>query len=199
MLFAHGNAGNVSSHVGFLRPFLDSGFDALLFDYRGYGASSGNPSEAGLYADALAAYDYLVTDGAASNRPVLVASHSLGTAVATYLATQRDVAGLILAAPFPSFPDAMALHASWIPLGLLRWKNERFDSESRIGRLAIPVMVVAGTQDRLVPPALSRILYEATSEPKQWVDVPGGHNEVFGSPQFSDALETFMGRIPACS
>lgn len=197
VLFAHGNAGNVSSQAGFMRPFLELGFDAFVFDYRGYGISTGSPSEEGLYTDALAAYDYLVGD-AANDRPILVVSHSLGTAVATYLAMHRDAAGLILASPFPSFPDAMAFHASWVPTSLLRWKGARFDSGSRIGSIQTPVMMVAGTQDRLVPSPLSHSLYEAASEPKYWVEVPGGHNAVFRSEQFSDALASFADHLPAC-
>lgn len=198
VLFAHGNAGNITNHAGFMRPFLAEGFDAFLFDYRGYGVSTGRPSEDGLYMDVLAAFDHLVASDRPGNRHVMIASHSLGSAVATYLATHRDVAGVIVAAPFTSFPDAMQTHASWVPVDLLRWEKERFDSRSRIGRISVPIMVVAGADDRLVPSSLSRRLYESASQPKHWVEVPGGHNEVFWSDEFARALDSFADRIPKC-
>lgn len=198
VLFTHGNAGNVSGQAGFMRPFLAAGFDALVFDYRGYGASTGRPSEHGLYTDAAAAFDYLSALRGVPGEHILIVGHSLGSAVATELATQRGAAGLILAAPFRSFPEAMNAHAAWIPVSLLPWKDERFDSGSRIGSVDMPILVVAGASDRLVPERVSRPLYEAAPAPKAWVDVPGGHNDVFGSDQFARALARFTNGLDGC-
>ena len=198
VLFTHGNAGNVTSQAGFMRPFLAAGFDALVFDYRGYGASSGHPSESGLYIDAAAAFEYLTTTRGVRSDHILVVGHSLGSAVATELASRREPAGLVLAAPFSSFPEAMNAHAPWLPVGVFRWKDERFDAGSRIGRVSVPILVVAGAKDRLVPESVSRPLYEAAPAHKSWIDVPGGHNTVFRSVQFARALARFTSGISAC-
>lgn len=199
VLFTHGNAGNVTSQAGFMRPFLAAGFDALVFDYRGYGASSGDPSESGLYIDAATAFEYLATTRGVRSEHILIVGHSLGSAVATELASRQVPAGLILAAPFSSFPEAMTAHAPWIPVGLFRWKDERFDAGSRIGSVSVPILVVAGADDRLVPESVSRPLYDAAPVPKSWVNVPGGHNTVFRSDEFARALVQFTSGRSACA
>lgn len=199
ILFTHGNGGNVTSQAGFMRPFLAAGFDALIIDYRGYGMSSGRPSEEGLYIDARAAFDYLRTVGNVRGERIIIVGHSLGSAVATELATRRAAGGLILAAPFTSFPEAMNDYAPWIPVGLLHWKDERFDSGSRIGMLDVPILMVFAADDRLVPERNARELFDKAPHPRQWVDVPGGHNEVFSSDQFSRALIAFASGVSDCA
>jgi len=198
VLFTHGNAGNITSQAGFMRPFLAAGFDAMVFDYRGYGASSGHASETHLYEDAQLAYRHLISQGVAPDH-LLVVGHSLGTAVATELASRHESAGLVLAAPFASLPDAMRMRVPWIPVGLLRWTRERFDSESRIAEVSAPTLFVVASADRIVPKASARALYESAREQKTWVEVPGGHNEVFRNDEFQAALERFRRLLPACS
>lgn len=198
VLFTHGNAGNITSQAGFMRPFLGAGFDALVFDYRGYGASSGSASEEHLYEDAHLAHRYLVNEGIAPVH-LLVVGHSLGTAVATELTSRQESAGLVLAAPFESLPDAMRMRVPWFPVGLLRWTRERFDSESRIAEVSAPTLFVVASADRIVPQASARALYESARGQKTWVEVPGGHNEVFRSGEFQAAVEQFRRLVPACS
>jgi uncharacterized protein len=197
VLFTHGNAGNVTSQAGFMRPFLAAGFEALVFDYRGYGVSSGHPSEEHLYEDAQLAYRYLAHKGVAPDH-LLVVGHSLGAAVATELASRQESAGLVLAAPFASLPDAMSTRVPWLPTGLLRWTRERFDSASRIAAVSAPTLFVVASADRLVPQASARALYEAARGEKAWVEVPGGHNDVFSSGEFQQALEQLRRSLPAC-
>jgi pimeloyl-ACP methyl ester carboxylesterase len=198
VLFTHGNAGNITSQAGFMRPFLAAGFDALVFDYRGYGASSGSASEEHLYEDARLAYGHLVNEGIAPDH-LLVVGHSLGTAVSTELASRQESAGVVLAAPFESLPAAMRMRVPWFPIGLLRWTRERFDSESRIADVAAPTLFVVASEDRIVPRASALGLYESASGQKSWVEVPGGHNDVFRSSEFEIALERFRRQLPACS
>lgn len=197
VLFTHGNAANITSQAGFMGPFLAAGFDALVFDYRGYGASSGHASEEHLYEDAALAYRYLENEGIAPDH-LLVVGHSLGTAVATELASTQESAGLVLAAPFVSLPDAMRMRVPWFPVGLLRWTRERFDSGSRIADVAEPTLFVVASADRIVPKASARALYESARGQKTWVEVPGGHNEVFRDGEFQAALERFRRQLPAC-
>jgi len=179
-------------------PFLAAGFDALVFDYRGYGASSGRASERHLYEDAQLTYRYLVNEGISPDH-LLIVGHSLGTAVATELASRQASAGLALAAPFASLPDAMRMRVPWFPVGLLWWTRERFDSKSRIADVSAPTLFVVASADLIVPEASARALYESARGQKSWVEVPGGHNDVFGSGEFHAALEQFRLLLPACS
>jgi pimeloyl-ACP methyl ester carboxylesterase len=197
VLFTHGNAGNIASQAAFMRPFLSAGFDALVFDYRGYGASSGHASEEHLYEDAERAYEYLERDGIAPHN-LLIVGHSLGTAVATELASTRESAGVVLAAPFTSLPAAMRERVPWFPVGLLRWTRERFDSESHIANVSAPMLFVVASADRIVPRAAARALYESAKGRRSWVEVPGGHNDVFRNGEFEAALERFVSLLPAC-
>lgn len=167
-------------------------------EHRGYGASSGSASEQHLYEDAQIAYRYLANGGVAPGR-MLIVGHSLGTAVATDLASTQESAGLVLAAPFTSLPDAMHMRVAWLPVGLLRWPGERFDSRSRILRVSEPTLFVVASADRLVPDASSRALYASARGRKDWIEVPGGHNDVFRSGEFRTALERFRRELPACS
>ena len=198
VLFTHGNAGNITSQAGFMRPFLAAGFDALVFDYRGYGASSGHASEEHLYEDAHLAYRYLVHEGVAPDH-LLVVGHSLGTAVATEVESRQESAGLVLAAPFTSLPDAMHMHVPWFPVSLLRWTRERFDSESRIADVSAPTLFVVASADQIVPEASARALYQAAQGAKTWVEADGGHNDVFRSREFERALEQFRQTMPGCN
>lgn len=199
VLFTHGNAGNVTSQAGFMRPFLQAGFDAFVFDYRGYGASSGRPSEDGLHVDAEAAFDYLRVDRGIDPHRILIVGHSLGSAVAIRLATRHAPAGVVLAAPFTSLPEAMNDHSPWLPVSLLRWTGERFDSRSTIRELDAPLLVVIGSDDRLVAERNARRLYAAAPQPRRWLTVPGGHNDVFSSGRFSRALADFADHALRCA
>lgn len=198
VLFTHGNAGNITIQAGFMRPFLAAGFDALVFDYRGYGASSGHASEEHLYEDAHLAYRYLIHEGVAPDH-LLVVGHSLGTAVATEVASRQESAGLVLAAPFASLPNAMRTRLPWFPVSLLRWTRERFDSESRIADVSAPTLFVVASADQIVPEASARALYQAARGAKTWVEADGGHNDVFRSREFERALEHFRQTIPGCN
>jgi pimeloyl-ACP methyl ester carboxylesterase len=197
VLFTHGNAGNISVQAGFMRPFLAEGFDAVVFDYRGYGASGGQPSEEHLYEDADLVYRYLRENDIAPDHLLLV-GHSLGTAVASHLASTRAVAGLILAAPFTSLPDAMHSRLPWLPVRLLRRESGRFDAKSRITKISAPTLFVVGADDGIVPSSSSRELFEEARSTKRWVEVPGGHNDVFRGTAFEQALANFRTLLPSC-
>lgn len=198
VLFLHGNAGNVSSQAGFAPRLVAHGFDVLVFDYRGYGLSEGVPSEEGLYQDAEAAYVYLREERGYAAEEVLLVGHSLGSAVASELAVRRRVAGLVSAAPFTSFHGALRVRAPWFPTPVLRWNSEHFDALSDVQRLSLPVLMALGTEDRLVPRADARALFDAAPEPKQWVDTRGGHNHVLDAEEFHRAFGAFVQQQFGC-
>jgi len=181
ILFCHGNAGNISHRLDNVARLLRAGFQVLLFDYRGYGHSSGQPSEAGLYRDAANAWAHLGQRPDTGDAPRIIFGRSLGGAVAVELAmrAQADTVppdGLILESTFTS-AHSMARLAFPFPLPPLPIK---YDSLSKIGRLKTPLLVIHGQQDELIPIAEGRALFEAAPEPKMWVPIPGaGHNDTY--------------------
>lgn len=173
-LHLHGNAGNVSHRGLSARSILNAGSGLLLLDYRGYGKSSGKPTEQGLYSDAEAAYEYLKTKGYSPSQ-IFIQGESLGAAVAVQLASTKPCAGLILEAPFTS---AKAVAGRVFPLvgPLFIWG---YNSLTTISRVKAPTLFIHGDRDEVIPYDLGKRLYEAANSPKWFWTVHGaGHNDL---------------------
>jgi len=176
LLFCHGNAGNVSHRLENVYYLLETGFQVLLFDYRGYGHSSGQPSESGLYRDATSAWQHLVERSDTGGAPCIIFGRSLGGAVAVDLATHSDADGLIVESTFTSIRTLVRL-IYHLPLPELPVK---YDSLSKIGQLDMPLLAIHGERDELIPFADGRALFDAAPEPKSWYPIPGaGHNDTY--------------------
>ena len=174
VLFCHGNAGNMSHRVSDIHILHELGYGVLIFDYRGYGRSTGNPSEDGLYADAEAAWRYLTeTRGERPDRIVLF-GRSLGGAVAIELARRHNPAALVVESTFTSLVDVGRHHYPLLPVSLIA--THRFDSLSKIAGVACPKLFLHGTDDALIPIDFGRALYDAAQSPKRFLETPGGHN-----------------------
>ena len=161
----------------------------MLLDYRGYGKSEGRPSEKGLYKDAEAAYDWIAAQGY-SPEQIVIHGESLGTAVATYLATKRKSKGVILEAPFTA---AKAMAGEVLPVigPLLMWG---YNSEGRIKDIHVPLLFVQGDRDEVVPYRLGQQLFAAANEPKSFWTIAGGtHNDLHyvARQEFPQRLATF--------
>ena len=200
VLICHSRTGNLSyvlnaSHLA--RWHSELGASVLIFDYPGYGRSEGNPSEAGCYAAASAAYDWLTQVQGTPPENVLFFGRSLGTAVATELASRRRHRALILVSPFTSLPDVAN---SPIPLLPARWlMRNRFDSLSRIGQCSRPIFVVHGTRDSLVPFEMGKAIFAAANEPKRLFAVEGARHGSCFTPVFYPALRSFLLDVEADS
>ncbi len=172
----NGNAGNRSFRAPLARRLADAGFHVCLFDYRGYGGNAGSPSEEGLLRDARAVFAAVARRPDVQPDRIILMGESLGTGVAVALAAEVDPFAVVLRSPFTSMADVAAYHYRFLPVRQLLW--DRYDSLSRIGALTSPIAIVAGDRDRVVPYALSRRLFEAVSEPKRFITVPGtDHND----------------------
>lgn len=177
LLVSHGNAGNISGRIDVARLFHTLGLNVLLYDYRGYGQSTGQASEEGLYRDIEAVWRYAAeTRGLAPERLVLL-GRSLGGAPSTYLATRVTPAMLVLDSAFTSVPDVAAHHYPFLPVRLLATLS--FDSEARLPNVAAPVVVLHSPDDEVIPFSHGERLYEAANEPKAFLQLEGGHNEAF--------------------
>ncbi len=150
------------------------GVGYLALAYRGFSGSTGTPSEPGLFTDGLAAYDWLKTQGF-RDRDIVIHGHSLGTGVATYVATKRPARALILEAPFTAASDVGSERYPFIPVSLLM--HDRFESRNRIKDVRMPLLIIHGTSDRTVPFAQGKRLFGMANEPKTFIAMPNSdHN-----------------------
>ena len=193
VLICNGNAGDRMLRAPLAAALSRAGLSVLLFDYRGYGGSPGRPSEEGLAVDARAARAFLVARSEVDPGRIAYFGESLGAAVAVRLALESPPTALVLRSPFTSLTDVGRLHYPWLPVAALL--ADRYPSLSRIPNLAVPLLVIAGDRDTLVPARLSRRLYDRACEPKRFLLVPGAdHNslELLDGPQMIDAIVRFF-------
>nr|WP_211178136.1 alpha/beta fold hydrolase [Pseudonocardia acidicola] len=176
VLFTPGNAGSRADRAPLARRLAADGFGVLLLDYRGFGGNPGRPSEEGLAADARAAYRHLVDNHGVDPRRVLLLGESLGTAVATRLAGERRVGGLVLRSPFTALADVAARHYPFLPArALLR---DRYELQTRIRDVRVPTAVVLGGADEIVPPEQSRAVAAAAPRLVEVLEIAGArHND----------------------
>ena len=174
VLLTPGNAGSRADRAALAERLAASGLGVLLVDYRGYGGNPGDPSEEGLAADARAAHRHLVEDRRIDPGRILLLGESLGAAVATRLAVERPVGGLVLRSPFTDMAAVAQRHYPFLPArALLR---DRFDVLARVAAVPVPVVVVAGGADEVVPSEQSRAVADAGGA--RWIEVPGArHND----------------------
>ena len=195
VLVAHGNGGNLAGRASLARALADAGFDVLMFDYRGYGGNPGTPSEEGLARDARAAYAYITDSLDVDPQRVLYFGESLGTGVVAELAREHPPAGILLRSPFTSLSDLGKEHYPSVLVSLAL--SEDYPVIDHIGRLEMPITVVYGTEDDIVPPQHSRDVAEAVAGASETVVVDGaGHNDpvMFGPGPVVTAVEELAGR-----
>jgi fermentation-respiration switch protein FrsA (DUF1100 family) len=190
MLCLHGNAGTLSNRVEKMRIFREAGAAQLWVEWRGFGASAGVPSEAGLYRDAQAGRDWLAARGVDSPRLVLY-GESLGCGPAVELAARAPAAGLIVDSGFSSIPAMARVVLPWFPVGLVR---ARFDNLAKLPDVRFPTLFLHSPQDDVVPYAQARANFAAAGGPKKFVELTGSHNDGFrdAGPAYGAAIKDFL-------
>lgn len=192
LLFFHGNAGNISGRLENVQQFHQLDLNVLIVDYRGYGESTGSPSEEGLYRDAEAMWQHLVAERGIDPNRIVVFGRSLGGGPATWLATQHDAGALIVESAFTSVPDMAAHHYPWLPARQLT--TTQFNNRERIGHIDAPLLVIHSRGDEVVPFKHGRELFDAAREPKQFLEIDGGHNDGFlvSADRYLQAIDRFL-------
>jgi fermentation-respiration switch protein FrsA (DUF1100 family) len=175
LILCHGNAGNMTDRISIARAFHEMGLSVLMLDYRGYGTSEGSPDEAGTYADAEAAWDYVTRELGIPPHKVIIYGESLGGAVAVELATRHEAAALIVEASFTSLCDVASTVYPFLPVRLLA--RARYKSIDKVGQITYPKLHIHSPDDDIVPFELGKRLFEAAAEPKQMIVTRGGHND----------------------
>ncbi len=192
VLYFQGNAEGLAARIARFTWLTTDGTGLLALCYRGYGGSTGRPTEDGLIRDAGAAYDFARARYPAGR--IVLFGESLGTAVAVALAAGHEAAGVILDAPFTS---AVEVGAAAYPFAPVRWfMKDKFHSDERIGRVSAPLLVLHGEQDRIVPIRFAERLFALAREPKRFVRFPQGGHVDLDDHGAAKVVREFLAELP---
>ena len=192
LLFCHGNAGNIAHRLESIALFNALGLNVLIFDYRGYGQSTGKVSEQGLYEDAHAMWQELTEKRGITPEHIVVFGRSLGAAVASQLGTRVKPAAVILESAFASVPDMAAQLYPFLPVRLL--VRYQLDNVRHVQQLQSPLLVIHSEEDEIIPYAQGEQIYDRAHEPKTFLPIQGGHNDGFIVSRrfYTRAIEAFL-------
>lgn len=175
VLVCHGNAGNISHRLDTIKIFYELGISVFIFDYRGYGKSEGQPTEAGTYEDAKAAWNYLTETRLVDPTQVIIFGRSLGGSIAAWLAQDRLPAGLILESTFTSLADIAAKLYPYLPVRMLLVYS--YNTLEYLNQVNCPVLIVHSRDDDIIPFRHGENLFNKAHEPKRFLEIHGSHNE----------------------
>lgn len=192
VIFFHGNGDDTRGAAVATRQLGDAGYGLMLVEYRGYAGNPGLPDEQGLYRDGRAAFVWLQDHGVRPGQIVAI-GNSLGGGVATQLATEFPVAGLVLVSAFTSLPDVVAGRLRWAPIRALL--KDRYDNLGKVRRLRMPVLIVHGDADTLIPVSHGVALGDAAAR-ATLVRVPGVGHELAYRPQSASAIARWLEHLP---
>ena len=163
VVFFHGNAGNLLNRVHKINELNKLDINILLISWRGFSGNKGKPSEKNLYYDAQQIIDWLKVQGL-DNKDIVLYGESLGTGVATELASKNNFGGIILESPFTSMADAAKIYYPYLPVNLLL--KDRYDTKSKIIDVKTPILIMHGKKDNIVPQKMGLELFEKANNPK---------------------------------
>ena len=193
----HGNASNIANRAPVYEFLRSTRANVLALEYRGYGQSEGKPSEAGVYRDADAAYEYLVNTKGIDHKAIISFGQSLGTAVATHLAAHRQVAGVVLEAPFPS-ASRVASKFYWFLPGVSLLVHGQFDTRVWLKEIHAPILIVHCNQDPVIPFQFGQEVYAAALPPKNFLQINAYCHEessLIAPTQYHTALQEFLSSL----
>jgi uncharacterized protein len=191
-LYLHGNGASLRWRADRFRDLTADGSGLVALSYRGYGGSSGSPTEQGLINDALAAYAFAVARYPAER--IVLWGESLGSGMAVALAAEKPVARVVLQSPFTSAADIGASRYWFVPVRLLM--KDQYRSDLRIGKVTAPVLVLHGDRDDIVPITQGERLYELITAPKRFVRIPGGGHNDLGRRAVEAAKQFLAEKLP---
>lgn len=177
VLFCHGNAGNISHRLDTLKMFHELQLNCLIVDYRGYGQSTGKPTEIGTRIDMLAGFQWLIEEKGLLPEQIVLFGRSLGGSVAAAIARDVNPAALVLESTFTSFDDIGSHYYPWLPVRLCSRFN--YNTLETIEQVTCPVLVIHSPSDEIIPYTFGQQIFAAANEPKQFADLKGTHNAGF--------------------
>ncbi len=192
VLFFHGNAGNISHRLESIEIFHRLELNVFIIDYRGYGQSEGKISEQGTYRDAEAAWNYLINTQGINGQQIIIFGRSLGASIASWLASKHTPAALIIESGFTSVPSMGQRFYPFLPI---RWLTHfKYDTRQYVKNISCPVMVAHSKNDEIIPYDEGREIFDAAAEPKQFLEMRGGHNDGFmvSGSTYIEGLRSFI-------
>ena len=192
ILFFHGNAGSLENRIHKLNHFHEMDVNFLIIAWRGFSGNKGQTSEKGLYEDGRSAIKWLFNKGV-KEKDIILYGESLGTGVATHLSQNKNFAGIILETPFTSMIDAAKKFYPYIPVGLLL--KDKFDNKSKIGNINVPVLIMHGEADQIVPFYMGKKMYEIANEPKYSYFTKHDNHMMEYDKNLINALNSFLANL----
>lgn len=194
ILYFHGNGGSLETRTERIKRYQERGIGMFMMTYRGYGGSSGSPSEKANVADAKRAYDALVASGVPAS-DIIIYGESLGTGVAVQVAAEKPSAGLILDAPYTSMAELAGMHYPVLPS---RWlMTDRYETMKYIRKVTAPLLIVHGEEDEIIPVEMGRTVFAAAHAPKEIATFPGaGHSDHYKFGSYA-AIFAWIARLRA--
>jgi len=189
IVFFHGNAGSLKNRTYKLNHFKHLDVNFLIIAWRGFNGNKGKPNEMGLYEDARSAVRWLNMKGA-QDRNVILYGESLGTAVAVEIAQNKKYAGIILESPFTSMVNMGKKYYPFLPVSFLL--KDKFESDKKINKISIPILVIHGKVDRIVPYEMGKKMYELANQPKFFYSQEYGDHMVEYDEKLLSALRQFI-------
>jgi len=189
ILFFHGNAGSLDNRTYKLNHFKDLGLNFLIVAWRGFSGNKGKPDEKGLYEDAKSAINWLKLEGIIEKN-IIIYGESLGTAVAIEIAQNKKFAGIILESPFTSMVDMGKKYYPFFPVSYLL--KDKFESHKKINNVHIPILIMHGKVDKIVPYDMGKKMYELANEPKFFYSQEYGDHMVEYDEKLLQALKNFI-------
>lgn len=191
IIFFHGNAGNLSHRVERVRWFGKMGYNLLSIDYRGYGKSTGKiGSENDIYVDAQAAYDYALEEKGIPEEDIILWGRSVGGAPAIDLAQDKKIKALVCESTFYSAVDLGETFYPYLPID--RFLKYRFENNKKIKNVTAPILITHGGNDKVIPYAQGRKLYQAAPEPKSFIEIKGGGHGTSKIGDYQDQIGEFL-------
>jgi fermentation-respiration switch protein FrsA (DUF1100 family) len=192
IIYFHGNAGSLENRIHKLNHFHEMNVNFLIIAWRGFSGNNGNPSEQGLYVDGKSAIDWLIKKGV-DEKNLILYGESLGTGVATHLAQNRSFAGVILETPFTSMIDAAKIFYPYIPVNLLL--KDKFENYKKIKNVKLPILVMHGEKDQIVPFSMGKKIYEMANEPKYFYFTKYDDHMMEYDEKLVLAIKSFLKRL----
>jgi uncharacterized protein len=189
IVYFHGNAGKLENRIHKLNHFKDMDVNFLIISWRGFSGNSGKPSEQGLYRDGKSAIDWLKNMGL-TEKDIILYGESLGTGIATQIAQNKKFAGLILETPFTSMVDTAKNIYPYIPVGILL--KDKYENEKKIKNINMPVLVMHGEADQIVPFKMGKKIYEIANQPKYSYFTKNDNHMMEYDENLIFALNSFM-------
>ena len=192
LLFLHGNGGNISTRLDSINIFHKLGLSVFIIDYRGYGSSSGLPSEEGTYIDAETAWLFLRNKKHISENNIIIYGRSLGGAIAIWLAYKYRSSALIIESSFTSIIDMGKYNYPYLPINLLA--KIKYPSDERISNIDTPKLFIHSKDDDIVPYRFGKKLFELANQPKEFLEIHGLHNDGFliSDDKYINGIDNFL-------